>query len=375
MLPYASWRACVRHLAATDAASAAYVRHAVEEASQMADSADGGDSGAEAAALADLLYRRGGGGAGGMSGFFRYLLQACYVPGTDMVGGLLGLYETPQVAQLLGGGPSGPPRRTAAGEAAKCGEQRGDDACMVPVNSSPHILRQPTASSLRRPHGRLFYTCDVVVSGEGSFDDQTISSHKTVIRLLEMCAAANAYRLWHHYCNDIGAAEAAWREGRGCRCITDVVIVCGRCGFDDYTQFQTAVLQAVCSTLLPPHTSKDSVTPMLQEAADVSADTACLQGYLRDLTQSTAFWRACGALPCAREGVRSASELFSAYCVPRVTVLPLTPTLYPVSVAMQQSYECVVSVMTHLLEESVRRMARARERSAGGDGGCAFNSL
>lgn len=355
-----------RPLAAADATSAAHAQHAAGEARYKAAGSDKGDGVAEAAVLENLLYRRGGGGAGGMSGFFRYLLQARYVPGADVVGGLLGLYETSQVAQLLRHGDSGPFKQAAATAA----EKRGDDARPVPGKRSAQISGQPTAFSLRRPRGCLFHTCDVVVSGEGSFDEQTILSHKTVGRLLEMSTVANAYRLWHHYCDDMVEAEAPWSERRGCRCITDVVVVCGRCCFDDYTHLQSAVLQAVCATLLPLRTfdgcaATAGATPALQEADGANADDARLQMYLQDLMQSSAFWRACGESSCALADRQSLRHVLSAYCVPRVTVLPLTPTLFPVSAAMQRPYACVVSAVAHLLEESVRRMTSAQEASVG----------
>lgn len=362
-----------RPLAAADATLAAHAQHAVGEARHMAAGSDKGDKVAEAAVLEDLLYRRGGGGAGGMSGFFRYLLQARYVPGADVVGGLLGLYETPQVAQLLGGGDTGPLRRAAATAAGKRGGQRGDDALPVPAERSAHVSGQPTAFSLRCPRGCLFHACDVVVSGEGSFDEQTILSHKTVGRLLEMCTVANAYRLWHHYCADVGEAAAAWSERHGCRCITDVVVVCGRCGFDDYAHLQSATLQAVCTTLLPLHTphrcaATAAATSTPREADGANADDARLWMYLQDLVQSSAFRRACGESFSAPEDGQIWKYLLSAYCVPRVTVLPLTPTLFPVPAAMQQPYACVVSAVAHLLEESVRRMTSAQEAGVGACG-------
>ncbi|TPP43106.1 Glycerate kinase family protein [Leishmania donovani] len=334
-----------RPLAAADAASAAHAQHAAGEARHMAVGSDKGDSVAEAAVLEDLLYRRGGGGAGGMSGFFRYLLLARYVPGADVVGGLLGLYETPQVAQLLRSEDSVSLRRAAATAAEKRGGQRSDDALPVPAEWSAHVSGQPTAFPLRCPRGCLFHTCDVVVSGEGSFDEQTILSHKTVGRLLEMCTVANAYRLWHHYCDDVGEAAAAWSERRGCRCITDVVVVCGRCGFGDYTHLQSAALQAVCTTLLPLHipnccVATAAATSTLREADGANADDTRLHMYLQDLMQSSAFWRACGESSSAPEDDQGLKYLLSAYCVPRVTVLPLTPTLFPVPAAMQQPFLC-----------------------------------
>nr|CAJ2465749.1 unnamed protein product [Leishmania braziliensis] len=331
--------------------------------------ADVEGSGAEAAVLADLLYSPGGGGAGGMSGFFRYVLQACYVPGADVVGGLLGLYETPRVAQLLGSRASSPSRRGVVAEVEKRGGQRGDDVFPVPAEMPAAMTWQPTGLSLRRPRGSLFYTCDVLVSGEGSFDDQTILSHKTVGRLLEMCTVANAYRLWHHYCDDAGEGEAAWSEQRGCRCITDVVVVCGRCGFDDYTHLQSSVLQAVCRTLLLPSTSKDcaaavaAASPsmrMFHDVAGANADAARLHVYLQGVRQSSTFRRACGESSHAPEDSWSAEHLLSNYCVPRVTVLPLTPMLFPVPTAMQQPYKCIISAVAQLLEESVRRLRSAQ---------------
>ncbi|GET85485.1 hypothetical protein, conserved [Leishmania tarentolae] len=352
-----------RPLASADAASAAHAQHAAGPGNE--------NDAAETAVLEDLRHRRGGGGAGGMSGFFRYLLQARYVPGADVVGGLLGLYDTPQVAQLLEGDDGDPSRRAAATAVETGGRQCGDEMLPVRAGRAAHIDGQPTESALRRPRGFLFHTCDVVVSGEGSFDDQSIVSHKTVGRLLEMCTVANAFRLWHHYCEDAGEAEAAWNERRGCRCVTDMVVVSGRCGFDDYTHLQSAALQAVCTTLLPLYTpnvcvTTDAATSTPQSEDGVDADIARLHVYLKDLMQSSAFRRACGEFACALEDTESMKRLLSAYCVPRVTVLPLTPTLFLASAAMRQPYECVVSAVAHLLEESVSRMTGAQAACARG---------
>lgn len=292
----------------------------------------------EAAVWADLLYRPGGGGAGGMSGFFRYLLRASYVPGADMVGGLLGLYETPHVAHLLGSNGD-------AASASAAGDQQ-----QVPLGRD--------RAAVQHPRGCLFHSCDVVVSGEGSFDHQTISSHKTVGRLLEMCTAANAYRLWRYYCHPTAAdaenpnasTEQHHADGR-CRTIEDFIVVCGRTSFDDYVSCQSSVLQSVCDTLTPPEPAK---------AEGQGLDTMRVNLYLQDLLQSPDFLRSCDV------SSPSAADILRHCCVPRVTVLPLTPTLFSFTDATQKSYACVSSAVVDLLEDSVARLvAKSQKASAG----------
>jgi glycerate kinase len=326
---------------------------------------------AEAAVLADLLYRPGGGGAGGMSGFFRYLLKARYVPGTDMVAGLLGLYETPLVAQMLGNNEGDvAATRTAAASAL------GGEASLS--------VRCP---AVRHPRGTLFRTCDVVVSGEGSFDDQTISSHKTVGRLLEMCTAANAYRLWQKYCCAASTPEGDEVEGAfsqpqrhasppphrptpSClHTIKEFVVVCGQTSFEDYTSCQSAVLRSVCSSFLSSTPSFCAAEPEAtggmtgSTEINCSSDTIRVKLYLRDLLSSSTFRNHCDALRAESPDVggvdacdRDAACILRHYCVPRVTVLPLTPMLFSFADATQRPYACLTAAVATLLEDSVHRL-------------------
>lgn len=353
----------------------------------------------EEAVQADVLYSPGGGGAGGMSGFFRYLLKASYVPGADVVGGLLGLYETPHVAHLLGSDGEDPTRTSTAASAASALQREG----MLTLDS-------PT---VKQPCGCLFHACDVVVSGEGSFDDQTISSHKTVGRLLEMCTAANAYRLWRHYCEEtprhtkheenngeagrndarsvdpsqrqqvqpqhhqhhpLGAAFSKYRcasPDKGCRTIQEFIVVCGRTNFEDYATCQSDVIKSLCRTLsLPPSNPNATGTNTVKtrdergEAATESSEHRCdadvvrVNLYLKELQRSASFLQHCdGHRPTG--GGNDSASILKRCCVPRVTVLPLTPTLFSFTDATQRPYACVVSAVADLLEDSARRIARA----------------
>ncbi|KPA74963.1 putative glycerate kinase [Leptomonas pyrrhocoris] len=332
----------------------------------------------EAAVRADVLHRPGGGGAGGMSGFFRYVLHASYVPGADVVGGLLGLYETPRVAHLLGSDDQDSSAAAATHPRQKAG------------------LLTMDSPAVRHPRGCLFHTCDVVVSGEGSFDDQTIASHKTVGRLLEMCTAANAYRLWRHYCCcDVPSSTPESRRTADaasslphpsprlsdtrCRRIEEFIVVCGRTSFEDRTACRSTVTTSVCSTLLMPHlkaatatTAHNSHTALAEEAAvpissssNSNLDTVRVNLYLHALLTSPAFRAAWDARRSTRDTRRlTAANLLKEWCVPRVTVLPLTPTLFSFADATQRSYACVVSAVADLLEDSVRRLATAKTTTA-----------
>ncbi|KPI84977.1 putative glycerate kinase [Leptomonas seymouri] len=359
---------------------------------QLAPPAKGADAGQLAAAMAsddplprieaeqsvvdamleDLLYSPGGGGAGGMSGFFRVVLRACYVPGADVVSGLLGLYETPRVAQLLGSYEV---------------DSAGSTAVATASTANPEDLLTIDSSSVLHPRGRLFHNCDVFVSGEGSFDDQTVASHKTVGRLIEMCTAVNAYRLWKHYCHDTPSKDGARgvspvaatarhprQPGGGCRLIRELAVVCGRTSFDTYATCQAAVLQSVCSTLLRPPpdaapagtAAAEGATGTVGREGGCCLDTLRVALYLQELLKSSALFQDCGAHP-PTGGASSPdkSEWCAAYilkrcCVPRVTVLPLTPTLFSIADAMQRPYACVMSAVACLLEDSARRLAGAR---------------
>lgn len=128
------------------------------------DLAGGRQDSSEASALESLLHGAGGGGAGGMSGFLHYLLNARWAPGAEAVASILNL------------------RTVVDAGAGRLGGLLYD---------RPPVL---------------------VVTGEGSFDEQTIAYHKTVGRLLEMIVEANLL------------------SGRG-KGTADVLIVCGRSGF------------------------------------------------------------------------------------------------------------------------------------------------
>lgn len=148
----------------------------------------------------ELLHSPRGGGAGGMSGFFRYLLNTSCLSGADTVAGLQGL-------RVVGHAP-------------------WEVSSVYTAGSS---LR-PTATPAS-PHGFLFEDYDTLVTGEGSFDEQSIFSRKTVGKLLEMVVEANAWRALRHPAVPFPRIER-------------VVVLCGRCGFKSSSE-AVAGLQSV----------------------------------------------------------------------------------------------------------------------------------
>eukprot|EP00796_Vickermania_ingenoplastis_P002105 gene2105-1283_t len=131
----------------------------------------------------ELLDGPRGGAAGGMSGFFRYVLGTSCLPGADIVAALQGLRA---------------------------------------VDSVPWDRNETTRAE---PTGLLYDDWDTLVTGEGSFDEQSIFSHKTVGRLLEMVVEANAWRWKQHL-------ERPGHSSTPPRLLLNVLIVCGRCGFE-----------------------------------------------------------------------------------------------------------------------------------------------
>ncbi|EAN81839.1 hypothetical protein, conserved [Trypanosoma cruzi] len=105
-----------------------------------------------------LRHTPGGGGAGGMSGFFRFVVGAKWMTGTDVVAELLDL-----------------------------------------------------PAKLQR--------CDCMITGEGSFDEQTIRFNKTLGRLLQMVVVENMRR-----------------QSVGQKLLGDVVVICGRTAYRDAEQ-------------------------------------------------------------------------------------------------------------------------------------------
>ncbi|KAH9593311.1 Glycerate kinase [Trypanosoma melophagium] len=129
--------------------------------------------------LAALCHTAGGGGAGGMSGFFRYVLQAQWMAGTDVVAELLGLPE-----------------------------------------------------KLRR--------CDCMITGEGSFDTQTIRFNKTLGRLLQLAVMENMRRRRE--------AAAVGVSGAKVKMVKDVVVVCGRMSYSSGEEVRQLLLTHMQTT-------------------------------------------------------------------------------------------------------------------------------
>ncbi|RNF03515.1 putative glycerate kinase [Trypanosoma conorhini] len=114
--------------------------------------------------LDGLRHTHGGGGAGGMSGLFRYIAAAKWMSGADVVAELLGL-----------------------------------------------------PAKLQR--------CDCMITGEGSFDEQTIRFNKTLGRLLQMVVLENVRR-----------------GGAGQQLLGDVLVICGRTSYRDEEEVQRVLL-------------------------------------------------------------------------------------------------------------------------------------
>lgn len=296
-----------------------------------------------------LLHGPGGGGAGGMSGFFRYVLAASWLPGADAVAALLGLRLAPPFDSWL------PALDTdAKGEAVTGRSTRvAQGAHAPPMSTSSCSAPLPTAAST--PHGRLFTDCDVLVTGEGSFDSQTILSHKTVGRLLEMTVEANAWRMYAAIQSEASrpAAAATIVRTRHASLIREVLVVCGRCGFDSPEERQQAIESALCTTLLPT-TTATSATSVARESTPDPMQTRReeLQRWLRTIAKTA-----------------NVSDVEALRCVtPKITVLPLTPDAFPVRQAMQSPYPCVVSVVERYLSEMDERGGGSGRSSSGAKG-------
>lgn len=180
-----------------------------------------------------LLHGPGGGGAGGMSGFFRLALNAVYRSGTDATASLLGLcVRRGQSASSKRGEPP----------STSLDEPTGllFPAIVPPLLGSRHDHRRSTT----------------VFLGEGSFDVQTVASHKTVGRLLEMCIESNLWAVWRQWQQQgqphFGRASEsplAMATPLDQPRLTNVVIVCGRCGFDSMTAVNDAIRQTLTGIL------------------------------------------------------------------------------------------------------------------------------
>lgn len=162
----------------------------------------------EKALLEELLHGSHGGGAGGMSGFFRYLLGAESLPGTDVVAGLLGLRV---------------------------------------VEDLPWLSSSTSSATSRSiPRGLLYTPWRLLATGEGSFDAQSIYSRKTVGRLLEMVLEAQVCQ-WKSETECSPTSE----ERTGTHCPVpkrEVVVVCGRCGFQSQGECMEALKAVVLGT-------------------------------------------------------------------------------------------------------------------------------
>lgn len=264
-----------------------------------------------------------------MSGLFRYLLRASYAPGTDVVAALQGLYTTSHILPLL---------QSTAITTTQCQHQQ-----------DPWSDR-----------GVLF-NCDVVVSGEGSFDTQTIASHKTVGRMLELCVLTNAEKLAAFYrCSNTTTTPPSLSVPHEPRFIREFVVLCGRCGFSNYDACQQQVYDTLRETLLGPSTpdrSGSSAAPVSPSSLRSSADADLLND-LRQLSTHIDVLRQCPSFIAwvfrntagPPPSHLSAAEVLRLGCMPQLTVLPLTPEMVTLSSAMEDTYDSIVACVAHTLE-------------------------
>ncbi|CAD2212781.1 glycerate kinase [Angomonas deanei] len=126
-----------------------------------------------------LLHGRQGGGAGGMSGFFHYLLNSRYLPGAEAVSTLQNIQYNADFKKEM----------------------------QSLASVDPHTTRQQ-----KEEEGYLATHASLLVTGEGSYDSQTLLSRKTIGKLLVMSVMEN--------------------KKQNKRAVEEVLILCGKCGFE-----------------------------------------------------------------------------------------------------------------------------------------------
>lgn len=236
----------------------------------------------------NLLHSPRGGGAGGMSGFFGYVLGTSCLPGGDMVAALQGL----RVMENF-------PWMTAP----------------TPICGTPGRLTLDTGAMDGGvfPFGLLFDDWDTLVTGEGSFDTQSIYSRKTVGKLLEMVIEANAWR-WIRGYSLPSASLSSSSPSTSSILINDVIVVCGRTGF----RTPQEAIEALKSVLMKEEIDGTPMSPFLhhctQKISEMIATPSAPLDKVLDLL------------------------------IPQFRILVLTEH-FSMREAMKNPYECVVEVV------------------------------
>lgn len=228
----------------------------------------------------DLLHSERGGGAGGMSGFFRYLLGSTCLPGAIVMAGL-------QSLRL--------------------------------VEDMPWEATTPAPP---QPRGLLYEDWSTLVTGEGSFDKQSIASRKTVGMLLEMVVECCAYYL------KVNGGSGALQEMRGTE--KKVVIVCGRCSFSSAEEALAEL--------------KTMILRKLDESAKSNHPSFLLQWCLE---------------LAARNGTNVKGVVDGL--VPQLVILPLT-SVFSLEESMSNPYECVERIVEQFVckDEGMNQGVRSR---------------
>lgn len=269
-----------------------------------------------------LLHGPRGGGAGGMSGFFHYLLGTSCLPGADVVAALQGLRNVEPM----------PWERRNDNE--KDNDKDDDHSQQLGVIPRGRADKR-TVGHRHTPRGWLFHhPWDTILTGEGSFDAQSIYSRKTVGRLLEMVVEANAWRLVQHFATWIHDQEhctarpakkpitttttTAAAAVDSAPLLRHVMVICGRCGFSDVrTEGVDALKTMMLKPPLPPH----------------------LERWMQTISDTL------GGLP-----LKDVVDKL----MPEISVVALTE-FYPLQQAMREPYQCVVkSVEQYVTQRGTR---------------------
>lgn len=234
-----------------------------------------------------LLYSPRGGGAGGMSGFFRYVLGTSCLPGGDIVAALQGLRVVEKMPWMTASSAASSSRENGGMDMEKLGEKRF-------------------------PFGLLFDDWDTLVTGEGSFDAQSIYSKKTVGKLLEMVIEANAWRWKMEHTR----ASTSLKSSTGLfspNLLKDIIVVCGRTGF----RTSQEAMEALKSVLLKKNGNGTSMSPLLRK-------------WIQEISHMIS------TPPASLEKVLD-------LLIPRFKILVLTEH-FSLEEAMKNPYQCVVEV-------------------------------
>lgn len=246
----------------------------------------------------NLLHSPRGGGAGGMSGFFGYVLGTSCLPGGDIVAALQGLRVMENFPWMTAPRP--------------IGDIRGRS-----------ILDTEAMDSREFPFGLLFDDWDTLVTGEGSFDTQSIYSRKTVGKLLEMVVEANAWR-WIRGYSLPSASVSSSSPSTSSILINDVIVVCGRTGF----RTPQEAIEALKSVLMKEKINGTSMSPFLHHCIKKISEMIAIP-------------------PAPLDKVLD-------LLIPQFRILVLTEH-FSMREAMKNPYECVVEVVKKSFGSRIHR--------------------